>query len=184
MRRRLRDLPSRVGVHFLVATCLFPEVQEPEQPSKRSGCNPASSLVTSGDPGADRASGFCRTGVPSRCCDGRCTAEECGNHRDRSRPSRALKGRPASFQDRNGLALLDDLGGALLQEPGVVTDQHVFLSPRLSTKKSRTSSRTLSAFRSALPRGLRIRIGYASPARFAGDQPFLRSNGAISPAMY
>ncbi len=26
MQRRLRDLPSRVGVHFLLATCLFPEV--------------------------------------------------------------------------------------------------------------------------------------------------------------
>ncbi|WP_457467552.1 transposase domain-containing protein [Streptomyces sp. TE4109] len=26
MVRRLRDLPSRVGVYFLLATCLFPEV--------------------------------------------------------------------------------------------------------------------------------------------------------------
>lgn len=29
MRRRLRDLPSRVGVHFLRAMCLFPEVGYP-----------------------------------------------------------------------------------------------------------------------------------------------------------
>ncbi|MGW8881627.1 transposase domain-containing protein [Streptomyces sp. NPDC055663] len=26
VQRRLRDLPSWVGVHFLLATCLFPEV--------------------------------------------------------------------------------------------------------------------------------------------------------------
>ncbi|MEU5547800.1 transposase domain-containing protein [Streptomyces sioyaensis] len=26
MQRRLRDLPSRVGVYFLPAMCLFPEV--------------------------------------------------------------------------------------------------------------------------------------------------------------
>ncbi|MGW9122739.1 transposase domain-containing protein [Streptomyces sp. NPDC055663] len=26
MQRRLRDLPSRVGVYFLLAMCLFPEV--------------------------------------------------------------------------------------------------------------------------------------------------------------
>ncbi|MGW0790179.1 transposase domain-containing protein [Streptomyces sp. NPDC002911] len=26
MQRRLRDLPSRVGIYFLLAMCLFPEV--------------------------------------------------------------------------------------------------------------------------------------------------------------
>ncbi|MEV8564532.1 transposase domain-containing protein [Streptomyces sp. NPDC051322] len=26
VRRRLRDLPSRAGVYFLLAICLFPEV--------------------------------------------------------------------------------------------------------------------------------------------------------------
>ncbi|MGW1348144.1 transposase domain-containing protein [Streptomyces sp. NPDC002409] len=26
VQRRLRDLPSRVGVYFLLAMCLFPEV--------------------------------------------------------------------------------------------------------------------------------------------------------------
>ncbi|WP_159040523.1 transposase domain-containing protein [Streptomyces virginiae] len=26
MQRRLRDLPSRVGVYFILAMCLFPEV--------------------------------------------------------------------------------------------------------------------------------------------------------------
>ncbi|WP_371493509.1 transposase domain-containing protein [Kitasatospora sp. NBC_00374] len=34
VRRRLRDLPSRVGVYFLLAMCLFPEV------GYRLGCRP------------------------------------------------------------------------------------------------------------------------------------------------